>query len=71
MTVTAWLIEECKRRIALAEGAAPPETPGRTLAEQIDDLPGRGFDLAARRAYYARRRGECRNLALAAKRRKG
>jgi hypothetical protein len=73
VTVTGWLIEECLRRIALSDGKEPPApAPAKTLSAQIDDLPGRGLhDLAARRAYYARRRGQCRNLALAAERRKG
>lgn len=55
MTVTEWLIEECRRRLAIADREAP-EAPGQTFMERIDDLPGRYFkDAAAVREYGKRR----------------
>lgn len=56
MTVTEWLIEECRRRLAIAEKnmvfPISAEAPGHTFVERIDDLPGRGFNV---REYQKRR----------------
>lgn len=55
VTVIEWLLEECKRRLAIEKDDAP-EPPGKTFVAQIDDLPGRGFnDTAAEREYQKRR----------------